>query len=54
MLKQLVYNNQYFSEKQINTILKICNRKLKDVDDILDESKVINYIIISIFCIYLG
>jgi len=44
MLKQLVNRNpnEKFSEKQLKLMLKICERKLQDIDDVLDESKVLN------------
>ena len=44
MLKEFVDGNENknFSERQIKFIIKVCERKLKDVDDVLDDSKVFN------------
>ncbi len=43
MLRQFVLNeneNKSITEKQIKLILKICDRKMKDIDEVLDDSKV--------------
>ncbi len=47
MLKELIIDYQLFTEKQIKTIVKIGERKVRDINDVIDDSKVIDSAILE-------